>query len=85
MARSLLYIKGNVPGSENTLVRIRDSHKKIDKQVWDLEYPTWLPSEEELAQIESNRGLIVWEGENEDPNAWHIHDNDSPPGKEEED
>ena len=28
--RSLLYIRGNVPGSISTLVRIRDAIKKVD-------------------------------------------------------
>ena len=28
--RSLLYIKGNVPGAISTLVRVRDAVKKID-------------------------------------------------------
>ena len=29
--RSLLFVKGNVPGGINTPVRIRDAVKKIDK------------------------------------------------------
>lgn len=29
--RSLIYIKGNVPGAISSLVRIRDAVKKIDK------------------------------------------------------
>jgi large subunit ribosomal protein L3 len=30
--RSLLFIKGNVPGAISTLIRIRDAAKKIDTQ-----------------------------------------------------
>lgn len=30
--RSLLFVRGNVPGAISSLVKIRDSVKKIDKQ-----------------------------------------------------
>lgn len=34
--RSLLYVKGNIPGPPGSLVRMRDAVKKIDRQWWDL-------------------------------------------------
>merc|ERR1719266_2453036 len=40
--RSLIYIKGNTPGAITGVVKIRDAVKKIDKQVWDLLYPTYV-------------------------------------------
>jgi len=42
--RALIYVKGNVPGPINGVVRIRDAAKKIEKQVWDLRYPTFIAS-----------------------------------------
>jgi large subunit ribosomal protein L3 len=47
--RSLLYIMGVVPGSISSLVRIRDAVKLCQKQHLDLEYPTWLPPQDEAA------------------------------------
>ena len=41
--RSLLYIRGNVPGCASTLVRIKDALRKADKQYLNLDYPTWIP------------------------------------------
>ena len=41
--RSLLYVMGNTPGPISALVRVRDAHKKTEKQVWDLLYPTFVP------------------------------------------
>lgn len=41
--KSLLYIKGHVPGPPGGLVKVRDAVKKIDKQIWDLYYPTYVP------------------------------------------
>jgi ribosomal protein L3 len=40
--RSLIYIKGNIPGCISTLVKIRDAIKLVDKQYTKLEYPTWI-------------------------------------------
>jgi large subunit ribosomal protein L3 len=45
--RSLLYVRGNVPGAISTPVRIRDAAKKIDKQFLNLLYPTWIPPSNE--------------------------------------
>ena len=41
--RSLLYVMGNVPGPKSGVVKIRDAVKKIERQVWDLHYPTYIP------------------------------------------
>lgn len=53
--RSLLYVRGNVPGCISTPVKIKDASKKIDKQYLTLDYPTWIPptSEEELRKLPS--------------------------------
>ena len=42
--RALIWVKGNVPGPISGLVRIRDAAKKIEKQVYDLRYPTFIAS-----------------------------------------
>ena len=49
--RALLYIMGNVPGPITGLVRVRDAVKKIDKQVYDLLYPTCIPGQKEHAEF----------------------------------
>lgn len=47
--RSLLYIRGNVPGAISSLVRIRDSICRNDEQYLSLDFPTWLPPKDEAA------------------------------------
>lgn len=47
--RSLLYILGNVPGPTTGVVRVRDAIKKIERQVWDLHYPTYVPGKTDAA------------------------------------
>ena len=42
--RALLYIKGNIPGGINAVVKIRDAVKKLDRQTYDLLYPTFIES-----------------------------------------
>lgn len=76
MNRSLLYIHGVVPGPLYSLVRIRDSLKRRERQTWELEYPTWLGSDEELGE-----GILSWAGEEEDPFEKYIHDNEGVAGK----
>lgn len=66
-ARSLIYVKGNVPGPIGAVVRVRDAVKKMDRQLWDLQYPTNLA--EPLDNIET------WEGPAEDPNEIYYHEN----------
>lgn len=41
--RALLYVMGNIPGPIKGVVRVRDAVKKIERQVWDLHYPTYVP------------------------------------------
>eukprot|EP00826_Nyctotherus_ovalis_P036040 TRINITY_DN3159_c0_g2_i1.p1 TRINITY_DN3159_c0_g2~~TRINITY_DN3159_c0_g2_i1.p1 ORF type:complete len:165 (-),score=32.69 TRINITY_DN3159_c0_g2_i1:124-618(-) len=41
--KSLLYLKGAVPGSIGDLVMIEDAQKKREKQYRHLPYPTFLP------------------------------------------
>jgi len=81
--RSLLYIRGNIPGCISTPVRIRDAVKKVDKQFLTLEYPTWIPpmSKEELRKLPRE---LVWEGPATDPNEDFYHENDVVSGKDQE-
>ena len=81
--RSLLYIKGMVPGAISSLVRIRDAIKKIDKQYLNLDYPTWVPptSEAELRKLPRE---MVWEGPVQDPFEDYFHENDVVSGKDQE-
>lgn len=43
--RSLIYVKGNVPGKEGTVVKIKDASKKIEFNYFNnyLNYPTFIP------------------------------------------
>lgn len=77
--RSLLYLKGNVPGPTGGLVKVRDAVKKIDKQVWDLMYPTRM--EEPVESLET------WDGGDIDRFEIYYHENDvvSGPRREEGD
>jgi large subunit ribosomal protein L3 len=81
--RSLLFVRGNVPGCISTPVRIRDAAKKIDKQYMNLQYPTWIPpqSEEELRKLPKE---LVWEGTTIDPFEDYYHENDVVSGKDQE-
>jgi ribosomal protein L3 len=56
--KSLIYIQGNVPGPTGGLIRIKDAIKKIDRQLWDLQYPTNFES----ADIPD--GVLSWDGGN---------------------
>jgi hypothetical protein len=82
--RSLLYLKGQVPGSISTLVRIRDAVKKIDKQYLNLEYPTWIPPLNE-AEYKALPRQLLWEGPINDPHEDYYHENDVVSGKDQED
>jgi len=71
--RALLYIQGNVPGAPTALVKVRDAVKKIEAQVWDLHYPTFL---EEHADEKHRGKMQVYEGAKEDPLENDYHEND---------
>ena len=81
--RSLLYVKGQVPGCISTLVKIRDAVKQAPRQYLKLEYPTWIPpkSEEELRKLPR---ILEWEGEAVDPLETYHHENDVVSGKDQE-
>lgn len=66
--RSLLLVQGNVPGPVGGLVRIRDAVKKVEKQLWDLQYPTCLSPDDER--------LLTWDGGDIDPYEVFYHEND---------
>lgn len=70
MEKSLIYVLGNIPGPISGVVRIRDAVKKIDKQLWDLQYPTYLPTDELSDRV------ITWDGGSIDPNEIYYHEND---------
>ncbi len=50
---------GNVPGPISGVVRVRDAVKKIEGQVFDLLYPTFVPGK---TAEEFSGALQVWEG-----------------------
>ena len=78
--RALIYVKGNVPGPINGVVRIRDAAKKIERQVWDLRYPTFIASAcEDPKEAEK---LQVYEGDALDPFENDFHENDVVSGKD---
>lgn len=81
--RSLLYVRGNIPGCITTPVRIRDAVKKIEKQFLSLEYPTWIPptNDEELRKLPRE---LSWEGPAIDPWEDFYHENDVVSGKVQE-
>jgi len=78
MDKSLLYIKGNIPGAPGTLVKIRDSVKKVDRQVWDLQYPTYIPTDELSERV------LTWDGAPSDPFEDFYHENDVVSGNKDE-
>jgi len=80
--RSLLYIMGNVPGPTTGVVRVRDAVKKIERQVWDLHYPTYVPG---VAGGKFDDHLQVWEGATVDPWTNDFHENDVVSGVDQDD
>lgn len=82
--KSLLYIKGQVPGPISGLVRIRDAIKKVDKQFMKLQYPTFIQPKDE-SKLKALPRVMVWEGEVSDPFEDYYHENDVVSGKEAED
>lgn len=68
---SLLYIKGNVPGPIGNVVKIRDAVKKIDKQLWDIQCPTYIAQEGE-----PDDNVLTWDGGSVDPFEIYYHEND---------
>lgn len=71
--RALVYVLGSVPGPIRGLVRVRDAVKKIERQVWDLNYPTYIPGKTDEKFSDK---LQTWTGASEDPwtNDWHEND-----------
>ena len=80
--RSLLYIMGNVPGPIHSLVKVRDGVKKIDRQVFDLQWPTCLPGQGKDPKKEAK--YQTWEGSAEDPWTNDYHENDVVSGKDQD-
>jgi len=80
--RSLLYILGNTPGPINSVIRIQDAKKKIDRQVYDLLYPTYVPGKMDEKCAEPYQ---IWEGAAEDPWVNDYHENDVVSGVDQDD
>jgi large subunit ribosomal protein L3 len=78
--RSLLYVRGQVPGPISSVVRIRDAAKKVDKQYKTLQYPTWVEGRDR--EMEPS---WTWEGAESDPREIYIHENDVVSGKDDGD
>ena len=76
--RSLLYVMGSVPGAIGSLVKVRDAVKKTEKQWWDLEYPTRVPSQKLSERV------LTWDGGEVDPNEIYYHENDVVSGTKDE-
>lgn len=75
--RSLIYIKGQVPGPTSSIVRIRDAYKKRDRQFRTLQYPTWIEGRDR--ELEPRE---VWKGADQDPFEVYEHENDVVAGKD---
>jgi large subunit ribosomal protein L3 len=59
--RSLIYLKGPVPGAIGGMIKLRDAHKKRYKQ--------------QVGNNDTNIGIDTWEGDEEDPFEKYDHDN----------
>ena len=77
--RSLIYILGNTPGGFGSLVKIRDAVKKSDRQMWDLQFPTYL-----MGQNKTDESVIDWDGGKVDPFEDFFHENDVVSGNKDE-
>jgi large subunit ribosomal protein L3 len=68
--RSLIYVKGNVPGAKGSLVMISDAFKDEKKNRGYLNYPTFVydPEMEYASMIDA-------EATKEDPNEVWLHEN----------
>lgn len=73
---------GNVPGPITGLVKIRDSVKRIEKQVFDLHYPTFVPG---VTDDQFAAPLQTWEGLPTDPWTNDYHENDVVSGVDQDD
>lgn len=68
--RSLVYIRGHVPGNPGSLVQIKDAYKKSTANESLLNFPTFVAGTDKLATV------VIMEGSKTDPNEEYIHDND---------
>lgn len=72
--RSLIYVQGNVPGAINGVVKITDATRRIEQQVWDMYYPTFIPGKN--AHGEATQKYQIYDGGKVDPWEIDIHEND---------
>ena len=75
--RSLIFLKGGIPGGTNGLVEIHDAKKKRS-QYKSLHYPTFIPEKGKTYE-----NVVTWEGM-QDLNEKFAHDNDEVLGASEE-
>lgn len=80
--RSLLYVMGNTPGPISGIIRVVDAKKKIERQVYDLLYPTYVPN---ATDEKFSAPYQVWEGASEDPWTNDFHENDVVSGVDQDD
>lgn len=71
---------GNVPGAIGSVVKVRDAVKKIERQVYDLQYPTFVPTEENVKAKK-----MEYEGASLDPWLNDYHENDVVSGVDQDD
>jgi len=69
--RSLLYIKGAVQGTPGTVLYLRDSVKKVNKNEEFLNYPTFVPQ----PGVKYAQQMIM-KAPTQDPWEVWLHDND---------
>jgi hypothetical protein len=77
--KSLLYVLGNTPGPVGGLIKIRDAIKKTEKQLWDLQYPTYIPGTNP-----HDDSVLTWDGGDVDPFEVFFHENDVVSGTKDE-
>ena len=80
--RSLLYVMGNCPGPITGVVKVRDAIKKIEKQVFGMHYPTFVPGQ---TPAEFSDPMQTWEGMPQDPWTNDYHENDVVSGVDQDD
>lgn len=68
--RSLIFIRGHVPGNPGSLVELKDAVKKLNQNEQFLNFPTFVAGEEKLANV------LIMEASKNDPLEEYIHDND---------
>ena len=77
--RSLIFIKGSVPGKEGELIEIQDARYSYKKNFLLQNFPTFVPK-----PGVSSAHIVQMEPPIQDPSEVWLHDNVLPPDNEEE-